>query len=53
MYEDYNIPLEEGIIGEFKKGKEKFLEVNDLLCGFVIPYDQVSFIVILEVKKYI
>lgn len=53
MYEDYNIPLEEGIIGEFKKGKEKFLEVNDLLCGFVIPYDQVSFIAILEVKKYI
>ena len=53
VYEDYNIPLEEGIIGEFKKGKEKFLEVNDLLCGFVIPYDQVSFIAILEVKKYV
>ena len=51
VYEDYSIPVMEGIIGEFKRGKKKFLDVSDLLCGFVIPYAEVSFIAILEVKK--
>ena len=51
VYEDYDIPYEDGIIGDFKKGKKKFLEVNDLLCGFVIPFEQISFIAILDVQK--
>lgn len=53
VYEDYEIPAEKGIMGEFKRGKKKFLEVNDFICGFIIPYDQVSFIAITDVKKII
>ena len=51
IYEDYDIPIEKGIVGDFKRGRKKFLEVNDSICGYIIPYDQVSFIVIAGVKK--
>lgn len=50
VYEDYDIPAEKGIIGQFKRGQKKFLEIGDLFCGFIIPYDQISFIAITDVK---
>ena len=49
--EDYDIPVEEGIIGDFKKGKKKFLEYGDLFRGYTIPFDQISFIVMTDVMK--
>ena len=50
--EDYDIPLEEGIIGDFKSGKKKFLEYgNSCLFYAFIPFDQISFIVMTDVKK--
>ena len=53
VYEDYDIPAEKGIIGQFKRGKKKFLEVPDSFCGFIIPYEQICFIVVAEVKKVV
>ena len=47
--EDYDIPAEKGIIGQFKRGKKRFLEYGDLLHGYTIPFDQISFIVATEV----
>jgi hypothetical protein len=49
--EDYDIPVEKGLIGDFKRGKKKFLEFSDILCGYTIPFDQISFIAATEVKK--
>ena len=49
--EDYDLPVEDGIIGDFKKGKKKFLEYGDLFRGYTIPFDQISFIVMTEVEK--
>lgn len=49
--EDYEIPAEKGIIGQFKRGKKRFLEYGDLLHGYTIPFDQISFIVATEVVK--
>lgn len=51
VYEDYDIPASKGIIGQFKRGQKKYLEIGDLLCGYIIPYDQVSFIAITDVRK--
>ena len=53
VYEDYDIPYEKGIIGDFKRGKKKYLEVPDMLCGYVIPFDQIAFIAITDVRKVI
>ena len=53
VYEDYDLPAEKGIIGQFKRGRKKFMEVNDSICGYIIPYDQVSFIVVAGVKKVV
>ena len=39
------------VIGQFKRGQKKYLEIGDLLCGYIIPYDQVSFIAITDVRK--
>lgn len=49
--EDYDIPVEEGIIGDFKKGKKRFLEYGDLFRSYTIPFDQISFIVMTDVMK--
>lgn len=49
--EDYDIPTEKGLIGQFKRGKKRFLEYGDLLHGYTIPFDQISFIVATEVIK--
>ena len=49
--EDYVIPAEKGLIGQFKRGKKRFLEYGDLLHGYTIPFDQISFIVATEVIK--
>ncbi|MBP3897843.1 MAG: hypothetical protein J6D57_08480 [Mogibacterium sp.] len=49
--EDYDIPAEKGLIGQFKRGKKRFLEYGDLLHGYTIPFDQISFIVATEVIK--
>lgn len=49
--EDYDIPAEKGIIGQFKQGKKKFLEYGDLFQSYIIPFDQISFIVATEVRK--
>ena len=51
VYEDYEIPAEKGIIGQFKRGQKKYLEIGDLLCGYIIPYDQISFIAITDVRQ--
>ena len=51
VLKDYDIPYEKGLIGDFKRGKKKFLEVPDMLCGYVIPFDQIAFIAITDVKK--
>jgi hypothetical protein len=51
VYEDYDIPASKGIIGQFKRGQKKYLEIGDLLCGYIIQYDQVSFIAITDVRK--
>ena len=49
--EEYDIPAEKGIVGEFKRGKKRFLEYEDLFHGYTIPLDQISFIVATEVQK--
>ena len=49
--EDYKLPVEEGIIGDFKKGKKKFLEYGDLFRGYTVPFEQISFIVMTDVRK--
>lgn len=49
--EDYDIPAEKGLIGQFKRGKKRFLEYGDILHGYTIPFDQISFIVATEVIK--
>ena len=49
--EEYGIPAEKGIVGEFKRGKKRFLEYEDLFHGYTIPLDQISFIVATEVQK--
>ena len=43
VYEDYDIPVEDGIVGDFKKKKKKHIEWGDLFVGYVIPLDQISF----------
>ena len=54
LYEDYNIPVNEGIVGDFKRGKKKFLEFGDrLFCFYTIPFDQISFIAMTDVKKVV
>ena len=49
--EDYDIPVEEGIIGDFKKREKQFLEFGDLSRSYTIPFDQISFIVMTDVMK--
>ena len=51
--EDYDLPVEEGIIGDFKNGKKKYLEYGDLFRGYTIPFDQISFIVTTDVEKIV
>ena len=51
MYEDYDIPVEDGIVGDFKKKKKKYIEWGDLFVGYVIPLDQISFIAITDVRQ--
>ena len=51
VYEDYDIPVEDGIVGDFKKKKKKHIEWGDLLVGYVIPLDQISFIAITDVRQ--
>jgi hypothetical protein len=51
--EEYDIPAEKGIVGEFKRGKKRFLEYEDLFHGYTIPLDQISFIVATDVQKCI
>lgn len=48
--EDYDLPAEKGIIGDFKKGKKQFLEYMDHLISYIVPFDQISFIVLTDVK---
>ena len=49
--EDYDIPIEEGIIGDFKEGRKKFLEYGYLIRSFTIPFDQISYIVTTDVER--
>ena len=49
--EEYDIPAEKGIVGEFKRGKKRFLEYEDLFHGYTIPFDQISFIVASDVRQ--
>ena len=49
--EDYDLPVEKGIIGDFKRGTKKFLEYGDLFRGYTIPFEQISFIVMTDVYK--
>lgn len=49
--EDYDIPASKGIVGDFKRGTKKFLEYGDMLHGYTIPFDQISFIVATDVQK--
>ena len=51
--EDYDIPADKGIVGDFKRGKKGFLEYDDLFHGYTIPLDQISFIVATDVQKCI
>ena len=51
FFEDYDIPVMDGIVGDFKRGKKKFLEYGDLFIGYTIPFDQISFIVMCDVQK--
>lgn len=51
--EDYDIPAEKGIVGDFKRGKKRFLEYENLFQVYTIPFDQISFIVATEVHKCI
>ena len=51
--EEYDIPAEKGIVGEFKRGKKRFLEYEDLFHGYTIPFDQISFIVMTDVEKIV
>ena len=44
VYEDYDIPYEEGLIGDFKRGKKKFLKIllltlySDSLHSYILKY---------------
>ena len=49
--EPFEIPNEKGIVEQFKRRKKKFLEFGDYLYGYVIPFDQISFIVATDVKE--
>ena len=49
--EDYDIPAEEGIIGDFMEGRHKFLECGDLFYGYIVPFDQISYIVMTKVRR--
>lgn len=49
--EDYDIPAKDGLIGVFKRKETEFLEYTDILRGYTIPFDQISFIVAASVKK--
>ena len=49
--DDYDIPVEDGIVGDFKKKKKKHIEWGDLFVGYVIPLDQISFIAITDVRQ--
>ena len=49
--EDYDTPPGKGIIGDFKSGKKKYLEYGNQFHDYVIPFDQISFIVSTNVQK--
>ena len=49
--EDYHLPAEKGLIGDFKRGQKKFLQYGCLFRDYYIPFDQISFIVLTEVQK--
>ena len=51
-YEDYDLPISKGIIGQFKRGQKRFLEIDDLALVYTIPYEQISYIVAAGVKKF-
>ena len=49
--EDYDIPVEEGIIGDFMEGRKKFLEYGNLFRSYTVPFDQISYIVMTKAEK--
>ena len=49
--EDYDIPAKDGLIGMFKRKEVEFLEYTDILHGYTVPIDQISFIIAAEVEK--
>ncbi len=50
-YEDYDLPAEKGLLGDFKNGKKKFLVFGDMIVDYTIPFDQISYIVMYGVQK--
>ena len=49
--EDYDIPAKDSLIGMFKRKEVEFLEYTDILHGYTVPIDQISFIIAAEVEK--
>ena len=50
-FEDYDLPAEKGLLGDFKNGKKKFLQFGDMIVDYTIPFDQISYIVMFGVQK--
>ena len=51
IFEDYDLPVEDGVLGEFKDGGKQFVEFSDILGSYTVPFDQISFIVMTDVIK--
>ena len=51
IIEDYDLPYEDGVIGDLKRGEKQFVEFSDILGSYTVPFDQISFIVMTDVIK--
>ena len=52
VYEDYNLPMEKGLLGWFKKAKpEEIIEVETLVHSDYIPKRSILYIATGEVSK--
>ena len=51
VYEDYDIPLEDGLVGDSKTKKKKHIEWGERFVRYVMSIDENALIAINEVRK--
>lgn len=49
--EEYSIPMDESIIEEFGRGQKRMMEYGDAHHFYIVPFDQISFIVMDSPRK--